>query len=101
MSEETKKLTFKDYAQLISVVILVASIFWKGGQLTQQLESIAIALNKIDTRQEIAAIQQAQDRADLRVLQEKFLSLDARVNRLERNGSGRDGRDGRDGGVAK
>lgn len=80
---ERRKTPLKDYAQLIMLALAIAGILWRGGQFTQELAQITLTVTKIDARQENSATQQAQDRADLRVLQERFIGLTERVGRLE------------------
>jgi hypothetical protein len=82
--EERRGMALKDWAQLIMVGLALAGILWRGGQFMQELGAISTIVTKIDARQEAFATQQAQDRSDLRVLQERHQSLEARVSRLER-----------------
>jgi hypothetical protein len=49
----------------------------------QELGAISTIVTKIDARQEAFATQQAQDRSDLRVLQERYSALETRVSRME------------------
>jgi hypothetical protein len=81
--EERRGMALKDWAQLVMVGLAVAGIFWRGGQFMQELGTISTIVTKIDARQEAFATQQAQDRSDLRVLQERYSSLETRVSRME------------------
>ncbi len=81
--QERRGMTLKDWAQFFMVGLALAGIFWRGGQFMQELGAISTIVTKIDARQEAFATQQAQDRSDLRVLQERYTSLEVRVNRIE------------------
>lgn len=78
-----RSVSVKDWAQLIMVGLALAGIFWRGGQFMSELGAISTIVTKIDARQEAFAQQQSQDRSDLRVLQERYTALEARVGRIE------------------
>jgi hypothetical protein len=83
MADERRGMALKDWVQILMVALALAGIFWRGGQFMQELGAISTIVTKIDARQEAFATQQAQDRSDLRVLQERYSALETRVSRLE------------------
>lgn len=40
-------LSFKEWLQLIGLAVVLASIFWRGGQMTEKLDTMAGTVEKI------------------------------------------------------
>lgn len=85
MAEERRRIvTWKDWIQLAMFGMAVAGIFWRGGQFMAEQQAMNIMLAEMRGKLDAISSQQAQDRSDLRVLQERYSALEARVSRIER-----------------
>jgi hypothetical protein len=86
MDEETSNrrgMTLKDWAQIAMLTIAIAGIFWRGGQFMAEQQYTNLMLAEMRGKLDSVSTQQAQDRSDLRVLQERYQALEGRVTRSE------------------
>lgn len=81
---DRRRLTFMESLQLLTALLMVAAIVYRGGQISNQLETIVITVNRIDMQQKAASEEQARASAELRVHGQRLDDHDRRINQIER-----------------
>lgn len=77
---EARRLRVKDFVELMMLILIVAGLVWRGGQIVQEVSTISHTLDTLQVTMQTRSDQISSINADIRVMQASNTTY---MNRLD------------------